>query len=75
MTRFEYTITKHPAAAFNDLVYYCSEAGECSLNQVSRDSAAVLQEILNDQGRQGFELVQLAFGRDGVVAFWKKELA
>ena len=74
MKRFEYKITKHPAEAFTELVYYCSEAGECTLDQIPHDQTEILQNLLNGEGTEGWELVQVSFGRNGIICFWKKEL-
>ena len=75
MKRFEYRITKHSANTFNDLVYFCSEPGECSLDQVPHGQTDLLEKILNDEGDSGWELVQVAFGSNGIIVFWKKALA
>ncbi len=74
MKKFEYKITKHPAETFSTLVYYCSEAGECTLDQIPRNQAETLQSILNAEGGMGWELVQVAFGKNGIIGFWKKEV-
>ena len=74
MKRFEYNITKHPAESFTELVYYCTEKGECKLDQIPKDQTEVLQSILNGEGGNGWELVQVSFGQNGILAFWKKEL-
>lgn len=73
MKTFSYKITKHPAETFSTLVYFCSAGGECELEKVEHDQAETLQDILNSEGAAGWELVQLAFGRKGMMAFWKKE--
>ena len=72
MPRFEYEITKHTAETFNELVYYCNETGQCSLEEIPADQATVLQGILNERGWEGWELLQIAFGNNGLVAFWKR---
>jgi hypothetical protein len=74
MKRFEYKITKHPAEAFTDLVYYCTESGECTLDQIPHDQTEMLQNLLNTEGTRGWELVQVSFGRNGIICFWKKDL-
>ena len=74
MKRFEYEITKHPADTFNQVVYFCSEVGECSVNEVPGDETKVLADILNERGKQGWELVQIFFGKDGAMAFWKRKV-
>ena len=73
MRRFEYDITKHPADEFAHVVYFCTDKGECSLSQVPSDQMKALYEILNRKGNQGWELVQMIFGDDGMVAVWKRE--
>ena len=72
MPKFEYEITRHTAETFNELVYYCSEAGQCSLDEIPTDQTTVLKGILNERGWQGWELLQIVFGKNGLVAFWKR---
>ena len=74
MKCFEYDITKHSADTFDKVVYFCSETGECGLDEVSRDQTRILADILNQKGQEGWELVQVAFGQDGVMAFWKRKV-
>ena len=75
MKKFEYTISMLPAEAFRQVAFFCSQEGECNLESVPADQVARLGEILNEKGREGWELVQLAFGQDGLLAFWKREVA
>jgi len=74
MIKFEYRITKHPADNFKHVGFFCNDQGECNLEQLPEDQLSVLGDILNEYGAQGWELVQLNFGSDGVIAFWKKEI-
>ena len=74
MKQFEYNITKHPAESFTELVYYCTEAGECTLDQIPHGQTEALQNILNGEGEKGWELVQVSFGQNGLLSIWKKEL-
>jgi hypothetical protein len=74
MKRFEYEITKHSADTFDKVVYFCSETGQCGLDEVSRDQTRILADILNQKGQEGWELVQVAFGQDGLMAFWKRKV-
>jgi hypothetical protein len=74
MKKFQYEITRHPSSKFNQLVYFCTDQGECNLEQVPSTHIDVLKELLNDRGEQGWELVQLFFGKDGIVAIWKKPI-
>ena len=51
MKGFEYEITKHPAEAFKQIIYFCTEEGQCSLDEVSGDQTEILTNILNEKGR------------------------
>ena len=72
MAEFVYEITRHPAEIFEQVIYFCSESGECGLEQVPVDQVKALEDILNQKGKQGWELLQASFGKDGVMAFWKR---
>ena len=74
MTQFEYDISKHDAGGFTQTAYFCSERGECRKDRISTHEEKVLVGILNERGTRGWELVQLFFGNDGLVAFWKRPL-
>jgi hypothetical protein len=70
--RFEYNITKFPAEAFQHLAFFCSEKGECALEDVPVNQIDLLQDALNEKGEEGWEVVQLFFQESGVVAIWKR---
>ena len=74
MKKFEYRVTKHPAEDFKQIGFFCTDEGDCSLDQLPGNQLDVLGKILNENGALGWELVQLNFGTDGVIAFWKKEI-
>lgn len=75
MKKFEYKISSHPAETFEQIAYFCSEKGDCTLEEVPSDQINVLENILNARGQAGWELVDIAFGKDGLLAFWKKEIS
>ncbi|UCG79218.1 MAG: hypothetical protein JSV21_05190 [Nitrospirota bacterium] len=72
MDRYEYQITGHSAESFDRVNYFCTEEGKCGLNDVPGDQLQAFMGILNEQGQEGWELVQLFFGAQGVLAFWKR---
>ena len=74
MKRFTYEITKHSSQEFMKLIYFCTDSGECKFDQIPDNQVKVLGEILNERGKDGWELVHIAFGEDGLVCFWKKEI-
>lgn len=71
-TQFEYEITVHPEETFHELVYFCTATGECAPERAPGDMTRALTGVLNDRGREGWELVHVTFSAAGVVAFWKR---
>jgi hypothetical protein len=74
MEYFEYDITRHSAESLEKVIYFCSESGQCGIDEVSKDQTRILADILNNRGNKGWELVQISFGKDGVMAFWKRRI-
>ncbi|HTY25026.1 MAG TPA: hypothetical protein VMC85_17980 [Desulfomonilaceae bacterium] len=74
MLRFEYEISTHLGNAFTKLAYICSQAGECSLEEVPGEEPQILVDLMNERGLQGWELIQLVSGKQGLMAFWKRRL-
>ncbi|MBM3301971.1 MAG: hypothetical protein FJY85_18710 [Deltaproteobacteria bacterium] len=74
MDRFEYEITRHPADSFRKVMVFCSESGDCGIEEVPAKEPQALVDLLNERGLEGWELVQLLIGRDGVLACWKRKL-
>jgi len=74
MDRFEYEITTHTAEAFSRLVYFCSDRGDCGLEQVPAEEPQILVDLFNERGREGWELIQLLFGSSGMMAYWKRRM-
>jgi hypothetical protein len=75
MNKFEYKITKHPSEEFKKVVYFCSDEGQCNIDQLPADQLSVMEEIMNERGLEGWELIQLSFGDGGIIAFWKRSIA
>ncbi len=74
MKKFEYQITIHPVETFKQVAFFCTQEGECSLEELPSDQVKVLQTLLNERGQQGWELVDMSFGKDGLLAIWKSEV-
>ena len=74
MEQFEYDFTSYSAESFKKMVIFCSENGDCDLENIPSEEPQKLASILNKRGREGWELVQLFFGKDGVMAAWKRKL-
>lgn len=75
MTRqFEYEVTRHPADTFREVVYFCSQDGGCSLGAIHSNQLEKIEDILNERGKKGWEMVQVSFGKDGMLVFWKRSV-
>lgn len=72
MTQFEYEITSYPADAFKEVIYFCSSEGKCNMEKIPSNQITRIQTILNEHGQAGWELVHIAFGKDGILVFWKR---
>jgi hypothetical protein len=75
MRTFEYEISRHTTESLNQLIIFCSETGECNLEDVPHNQVDTFKNLLNERGQDGWELVDIAFGKDGLIAFWKREAA
>lgn len=73
--QFEYVVEKYPTEQFVKLVYFCTDQGECGLNDLPAEHMKMFEALLNSKGTEGWELVQSLFGSDGVVAIWKRPLS
>jgi hypothetical protein len=72
MNQFEYEITAYSAEDFKEVVYFCSPDGQCGLERLPADQIRKLQQVLTERGRKGWELIQASFGKEGILAFWKR---
>ena len=72
--QFEYKISKHPADDFKHFVYFCTDQGECNLEDLDSDQSGALSDLLNEEGAAGWELVQVYFRPEGIVAIWKRAI-
>ena len=61
MENFEYDITRHDAETFMQMVYFCSEQGDCKLEEIPAEEPQMLTDLLNTRGRDGWELVAITF--------------
>lgn len=71
MKKFNYDITAHPVETFKQVAFFCTQEGECSLEELPSDQIKILKDLLNERGERGWELVDMAFGKDGLLAIWK----
>jgi len=84
MKKYEYAITTHTAdeifAKIPNLptagelpVLYCDARGACFFDNAPNPYLAVIVEILNAQGEQGWILVQTVLREQDMICFWRRE--
>ena len=84
MEKYEYTITTYKAdeilATISDLsavgeppVVYCDTQGACFFDDAPNPYTAAIVEILNQQGEQGWILVQVALREQDMICFWRRK--
>ena len=73
MKRYKYEISSHRLRRENKMRIFCSEKGECSVEEVGPSDSQLVIDVLNERGENGWELVQVLFGRDGFICFWKRK--
>ena len=74
MNSFEYRVTLHPAETFKEMILFCSREGSCNAEVVPSEQIKKMEDLLNEGGVQGWELVQASFGKEGVLVFWKRQV-
>jgi hypothetical protein len=70
---FEYDITRHSAESLGELVFVCTETGECGPSKAAAPESNGIMNVLNDRGSQGWELVQIMTGSTEIAAVWKRK--
>ena len=80
MKKWEYRITRYH---LKDLVreeessrtaFHCDPRGQCSLHDLSRDAGDRVLDALNEEGQDGWELVQWGTHQDELMCLWKRAL-
>ncbi len=72
METYEYEISVHDSSEFSNIIYFCNEKAECSGDALTNEQQ-MLSRLFNERGVEGWELVQLVFGKDNIMAFWKRK--
>jgi hypothetical protein len=84
MNRWRYRITVHSVQEIlSDLsgppepaspMLFCDEHGVCTFDSAPNPLLQAMERVLNRSGEEGWELVQIAFRPEQMVAFWKRPL-
>ena len=82
MGNWQYRITIHTPADVLDLLpepveqvpptIFCDDQGACYFDAGPNPFTRAIEQLLNQVGEQGWELVQVAFRPDQMIGFWKR---
>ncbi|MGD2104370.1 MAG: hypothetical protein PVJ55_04555 [Anaerolineae bacterium] len=82
MPSWRYKITVHEAEEILDHLgttvdeipraIYCDDEGACYFDEGPNPLTQAIEHVLDDVGRQEWELVQVAFRPDQMICFWKQ---
>ena len=83
MGNWQHRITVHTPADVLDLLpepveqvpptIFCDDQGACYFDAGPNPFTRAIEQLLNQVGEQGWELVQVAFRPDQMICFWKRE--
>ncbi|HUV88864.1 MAG TPA: DUF4177 domain-containing protein [Anaerolineae bacterium] len=83
MGNWQYRITVHTPADVLDLLpepveqvpptIFCDDQGACYFDAGPNPFTRAIEQLLNQVGEQGWELVQVTFRPDQMICFWKRE--
>jgi hypothetical protein len=82
MTKWHYKITTHESDDVVALIQepvddippmiYCSDQGACYFDEGPNPFTQAMEQLLDEIGEEGWELVQVLFRPMQMIAFWKK---
>ena len=76
MARWSYKASNHKLAetfSESERVIECDAKGQCLVHDLPEKNQEVLEKILNEEGKQGWELVQCYYHGGDMFCLWKKE--
>lgn len=82
MPNWRYKITVHESEDILDSLakavgeippaIYCDDQGTCFFDEGPNPFTEAIEHVLSEIGRDGWELVQVIFRPDQMIAFWKQ---
>lgn len=80
MMAWEYKVTNHIIeelkkcvdSSDNKKVFSCDEAGKCMVNDVCKIGTETLASVLNEQGKEGWELIMTNYHHGELLCIWKR---
>jgi len=78
MRKWEYQITRYDLKDFvqeeeiSSAAFYCDQKGQCFLHDTSHAAAEIVRDALNEEGKNGWELVQFGYHQNEMMCVWKR---
>ncbi len=80
MANWEYKVTSHIIEELKqceDLpdkrkVFSCNESGSCMVNDVCTMGTSALESVLNEKGKDGWELIVTNYHHGELLCIWKR---
>jgi hypothetical protein len=76
MAQWSYKTSRHSLAEMSEeseRVFACDDKGRCLVHDLQEEKMGALEDILNEEGRKGWELVQCHYHGAELFCLWKKE--
>jgi len=78
MAQWKYKTSRHtlaeiPTGAGAERVFACDDKGHCLVHDLQEKKTEELEDILNEEGKKGWELVQCQYHATELFCLWKKQ--
>lgn len=78
MKKWEYQIKRYylknlvKEGEIAEPAFYCDSKGQCLLHDASKETADIIQDVFNEEGKKGWELVQFGYHLGEILCVWKR---
>jgi len=80
MMVWEYKVTNHVIeelkkcvdSSDNKKIIACDEAGKCMVSDVCKIGTVALASVLNEEGKEGWELIMTEYHHGVMLCIWKR---
>ncbi len=76
MARWKYKATQHNLSDVTtepERVIACDDKGSCLVHDFRERNVEALMDILDEEGKHGWELIQCSYHAGELLCLWKKE--
>lgn len=76
MARWSYKTSRHALAEMSEgseRTFACDDRGHCLVHDLQEKKMGELEDILNEEGKKGWELIQCHYHATELLCLWKKQ--